>query len=57
MACIQEIAAKLGIASGDLYAYGSDIAKVIPVVRERPRLREAAPRACLLDHTPSIRRG
>ena len=49
MACIQEIAAKLGIASGDLYAYGSDIAKVLPVVRERPRLREAAPRLVLVS--------
>jgi formate--tetrahydrofolate ligase len=49
MARIEEIAAKLGIGPTDLFLYGHDIAKLKPVVRERPRQRETPPRLVLVS--------
>jgi formate--tetrahydrofolate ligase len=49
MARIEQIATKLGISTPDLFLFGHNIAKVKPVVRERPRQREAAPRVVLVS--------
>ena len=46
MAPIHEIARKLEIAPDDLFLYGPDMAKVKPIVRERPTSRTAVTMGC-----------
>ncbi len=49
MTRIENIAAKLGIRSADLFVYGQDIAKVKPAVRQRARQSGPPPRLVLVS--------
>lgn len=49
MTNILDIAAKLGIGADDLFLFGSEMAKVNPTVRARPRGHDATPRLVLVS--------